>query len=1393
MYCCPLTRQVLSAALKVSLLAALAGGIYFIRGAGARPAGRVELQKAGKFSREFRVEAGKYYQFLASAPSLASMAQDTSIELTITGPGGGTLRKALHAGDPDLYLTLAPTQSGAVQVAAEPKGASAVAQDLDVQLEPIGQVTPSAQLGSAFHTSWESAEPIELGRPVYATNDDRPYIPKLSPAAETFDQMLAGIHWYKLDYRGPGDRLVHFNVDIQDRDVPAGIEIFTLREGKPVEYTRGRERYETEKSTNFHGLSKFAPRVISPGVYYIRVMANHPFYKLETDHYPPPPYSDPQLAVRAAMDYIVRRGDAWHANVPRKGAVALRNSNPLQETRLCIACHPTHFSTRGELFAMKAGYPVRARSSLQFLTERLANNPRPLYGKPDASWARMIHAPGNVLSRVAYLTNQYEQLVTGERREELYRGIAAFLELYWPQVTQPQMESNGNLPRISGFEVALHSAMLFADLAKRTGESRYQALAGQIENVVNGDAVDNLDLCWKIDALVWLNERAGDNRYRALIDDLSRRLLSYQQPDGRWALPFGLEEVQYDFRLQKTIVKKLPVRPGQEGPRAADFQTWHAIYALARAGLTLSDPRLKKAVDLCLSRQTSSGAWQGNPDYKNFDTPFRDTQYALMALTTLYPGPLHKQMASGKRLGWNGGFPTPPSTFPAGNAAAAVAALDQHWDRPSAATSRRIRQLLDSPHVLVRYQAAVTLGRYAGGEAITALAERLGDPSKLVQRGAAWALRNVASRRPEVRAHALAAIERSLDSTNDRTRWGALRVLNQHFKYLSEEWSVGERVLRIARQDPASANRMAAAQTLYQWWYWDRDTKHKAVIEQELIAGLGRQEHPWVRRNFIEAYYNTLDDNIRYLYGSWIPRVKLAADKKAVEQGHHEMVRVQAARYRDAMLGGDSLTRDGLLRALYTHHIREGLPSVAALEHAKLPHTVQGHWVNGYKFAALYDPVTGGTAGFTSIGNDAEPPLFYADSAPLMNEALLAAFNDKLEATVVSATRALKSLQKLDISPALADRILTLVASGPRGARKELAELAKAQLKGRPISAERTEAMVRDGDALALDVVAAVTTETPAPLVAARLEKTKPEDPAFPSLVTVAARSAALKRDPAIVDAILRGLGSKRPQPQQAALRFVLANPEVLSHETARGAFSAFPGKQGPFAVGGALSVIGSLDYAANKEPAVLAEVRRILLTGLHNPVHTIRAQALTTLRSIEPLHQDAEILAKVAELKKDPEQAVRASAMSFESSQMARRGAEGVRAEDVVDYFFFKENVEPILVAKGSDGHACASCHANHTLLKLNEPDEYGTITLARSRANYSAALKMVNVRKPEESLLLNKPIAPMDDAGTGASQTFSHGGGTRWTGQKNSPEYRTILRWIQGARLESETAGGN
>jgi len=1290
--------------LKILLAAAIAGALFYSRGDSG--------------SRSFPVEKDRTYGVLISAPQLSVFnSKDSKAEITVVDPSGATLTKSLHAGDADWYLTVHPAKSGSVTISG--------AVNLNTSIHEI-PASPDLQIASTFNRSWQSAEPIQLGRTVYAAADDRPYIPRLSSPAETFDQMTAGIHWYKLDYTGHGDRLVHFNVDILDRDVPAGLAIFTIENNQPIEYTRGRERYETEKSTNFHGLAKFAPRILSPGSYYIRVMANHPFYKLETDHYPPPPYTDPRQAVRTAMDYIVRKGDSWHANVPREGAVSLRNSTNLQETRLCIACHPTHFSTRGALFAIENGYKLRARSSLQFLIERLYNNPRPIYGKTDASWARMIHAPGNVLSRIAYLTSKHEGLVSGERREELYRGIASYLEMYWPNMTEPGHESNGNLPRISGYEVALHNAMLFDDLYMRTGEAKYKSIRDQIENiVVNGKIDDTLDLCWKIDALVWL----GREKYAQEIDALRDQLFALQQKDGRWAMPFGLEEVQYDFARQRKTIKKIPARPGQEGPRASEFQTWHAIYALARAGVKIDDPRLRKAVDLCLSRQTPSGAWQGNPDYKNFDTPFRDTQYALMALSTLFP--------------------------------------EQRKTSSEVAPLARI----DSPHVLVRYQAVVARGESASADSIPKLAILLGDPSKLVQRAAAWSLRQIASRNPQAKSQAVQAIAAALDSPDGRTRWGATRIFNQHFKYLSEEWILGERLRRLASSDPVPSVKMAAIQALYLWWYWDRDPAHKAAIEETLIAGFGRQEHPWVRRNFIEAYYSTLDDNVRYLYGSWLPRVKHPEDKKVIEDGHKAMVLSQALRYRDAMINGNSLTRDGLLRALYTHHIREGLPDISAMANVTIPPTVQGHWVNGYKFSAMYDPLTAGTGTISRIGNDSEAPVFYADSAPVMNEAFLAALNDESPQVIASAMRALIFLRNLKIEQPLAHRILALLESP---ARADVATVIKTQLRNMKFDHSLVDRLARTGDAQTLEVLGALRQQASPEVLSERLLNASPEDRIFPQLV---AMSTALLDNPQVVNKILSGLASKRPQPQQAVLRLALTHPGKIR------TLNGYPENYGPFAIGGSLLVIASLDHTTSPLP----EIRRILVLGLASDVHTIRSQALTTLRSVEPLHKDPEILQRVTALKRDPDKNVRASALAFESSQLARAGSQGVKPEEILDYFFFKEQVEPIFFAKGADGESCAHCHASHAILKLNEPDEYGVITLSQSRANYSATARMVNVRDPESSLLLFKPTVPIDDAGIGDSIAFTHNGGIRWPAKKNSREYRTILRWIQGARLDA------
>ncbi|MDE3165869.1 MAG: hypothetical protein KGN36_08695, partial [Acidobacteriota bacterium] len=97
----------------------------------------------------------------------------------------------------------------------------------------------------------------------------------------------------------------------------------------------------------------------------------------------------------------------------------------------------------------------------------------------------------------------------------------------------------------------------------------------------------------------------------------------------------------------------------------------------------------------------------------------------------------------------------------------------------------------------------------------------------------------------------------------------------------------------------------------------------------------------------------------------------------------------------------------------------------------------------------------------------------------------------------------------------------------------------------------------------------------------------------------------------------------------------------------------------------------------------------------------------------------------------------------------------------------YFRANVEPILRRKGADGYACVNCHGTHTLFD----------------ATWATVKNVVDRRDPENSLLLRKPTSTAESEGVANAHATAHGGGQRWP--KASPEYETILKWIEGAKL--------
>ena len=474
------------------------------------------------------------------------------------------------------------------------------------------------------------------------------------------------------------------------------VAVYRVANGKPLEFTEGQDPVSGPHEVQALPGNKFTPRILRQnGDYYVRVRANHPEYKLRTRTYPAPPYSDPQQAVRTAADYILGAGDSWFANTPRRGGVINRVESAYQETSLCVACHPSHFSQRAAVYAAFNGYPVHQRQQLQFLSERFYNNPRPFYGfeSEGAVWARVISAPANVLSRMSLITSLFETQISHEPRQSYHDGIAKYLDLYYAGRTElPPDETNGNTPLVSTFEVAWYSW-------KTTHDSRLpdQIAAAPVKNMI--------DLCYQTQALADIDR----TKYADQIAKNAERILALQRPDGQWSMKFEADQPE------------------------VEFQTGHALWALAAAGVPRDNPQVKKAIDYLMGRQQAFGGWMDPlQSFENFKTPFRETQFAILALSTYFP-------QEGRKLGWNSSvidsLPTEPIAL--------LNALDNIWDRPSDRVLGQIETAAQSNDVLIRHIGRSrsfwgrfprrSLRRWPAHHAVARRSQQVG-----LQRTAAW-------------------------------------------------------------------------------------------------------------------------------------------------------------------------------------------------------------------------------------------------------------------------------------------------------------------------------------------------------------------------------------------------------------------------------------------------------------------------------------------------------------------------------------------------------------------------------------------------------------------------------------------------------------------------------
>jgi len=124
--------------------------------------------------------------------------------------------------------------------------------------------------------------------------------------------------------------------------------------------------------------------------------------------------------------------------------------------------------------------------------------------------------------------------------------------------------------------------------------------------------------------------------------------------------------------------------------------------------------------------------------------------------------------------------------------------------------------------------------------------------------------------------------------------------------------------------------------------------------------------------------------------------------------------------------------------------------------------------------------------------------------------------------------------------------------------------------------------------------------------------------------------------------------------------------------------------------------------------------------------------------------------------------------------------------AADELDFEYFRNEVQPIFLAKRNNNVRCIQCHTRSSGFRL-QPLADGAFfwTDEQSRLNYASARAfVVPGTDPLKSRLLTHPLA------TKAGGDPFHGGGQHFASQ-DDPEWRIIADWVAGASRRREPSG--
>ena len=772
------------------------------------------------------LHASRTYRLLVAIVGQPATIGDR-IRVELEAAGADRFAKELHGGDPDFYLPYRPACDGSAALRlSRSNGRNALELTLRVEWAEIPiKADDQPAIEAEPNDSWPTANRLVLGRDVHGTADDVDYL-------ENRDEGQRGLDWFRFEVEKNGPILVYFQIDLLDRDVSANLRVFRLdpRTGRPEPYTRGKDPMEIVHDRERVRYSKHLSRVLDRGTYFVEVNANHPDYILRTRSLPVPPYNDPSQAVEAGMHYILNAGDAWFAQIPREGNRFVRSRNLHETATRCTACHASSFSTEANLVAHRNGYPIRSKAAMQYLVDRLANSLTPLYGEAGLYWQRFIAIPLQSQGLQGGLLLDFEDRVSGQPTRSTER-FGPFLKAAWEdRTTLPDDEHNGVIPLDSKFEFAWRDREVLRALARRTGRDDYARAADRIAGILSQRAADRraeslqdrihrLHAWWLIDP----------QKFAGKIRRETGALIALQNNDGGW--------------------NQVDSGPGP----SALYTTGQLAWTLLRIGLPRDHPAVSKALRYIMTQQQDFGGWIQTTTHENFRTPMRETRYAVMALSEAFPRP------GAPLQGWGNRNLDPARLHGTFSTLENLENLENLWEIPEADRARyaqTIGSMLDHPEPLVRASAAACLGRLGDPGPVDRLVKRLGDPSKIVWRASAWALRHLGNR-----GIGQAEIARALRSPDPAIRRGAARIFAYQFHGMDENAQLCEPFFTLIG-DPDLLTRLQAVRTLRQWFYRSLDLQVCKRIVGAFIDRMSAADVPVIRRALSENLYILMDENL---------------------------------------------------------------------------------------------------------------------------------------------------------------------------------------------------------------------------------------------------------------------------------------------------------------------------------------------------------------------------------------------------------------------------------------------------------------------------------------------------------------------------------------------------